>query len=196
MSRWGVFLDRDGVLNEDAGLISRPEDLRLLPGVPQALRRLKEAGALLIVVTNQPVVARGLVDEAGLEKIHRRLEELLARRGARLDALLYCPHHPETRHPEAQDPRYRRECACRKPKTGMLQEAAERFGLSLPDSFLVGDRTADVQTARNAGCRAVLVQTGMAGKDGLFPEARPDATVADLPQAADWIVRQRPAVPS
>ena len=113
-----------------------------------------------------------------------------------MDALFYCPHHPETHHPEARDPRYRRECDCRKPKIGMIQDAIGRFDINLPDSFLIGDRTLDIQTARNAGCRAVLVRTGMAGKDGQFPDVRPDASVANLPEAADWILSNRSAAHS
>ncbi|MFH1724577.1 MAG: HAD family hydrolase [Elusimicrobiota bacterium] len=189
--KWAIFLDRDGTISGDAGLVSVPEQLRLLPGAGAALRRLREAGALLIVVTNQPVVARDLVDEEGLGRIHRRLEELLAGEGASLDAIYYCPHHPETHHPEAADPRYRRVCGCRKPKPGMLLAAAERFGVDLARSFMVGDSTRDVGAARAAGCRAVLVRTGSGGADGTCPDARPDATVDDLAGAADWILRNR-----
>lgn len=190
MTHWAVFLDRDGVLNEEAGLVSSPEGLRLMSGAADAVRRLKEAGAVVVVTTNQPVVARGLVDEAGLSLIHKRLEEALAEGGASLDAVLYCPHHPEPGHPEAADPRYRRDCACRKPKTGMLLEAARRFGIDIKHSFMVGDSTRDVQTAKNAGCKAILVRTGIGGKDGKFA-AEPDVVCDDIASAADWILAHR-----
>jgi len=189
---WAVFLDRDGVLNDEIGLVSKPEDLRLLPGSAAAVRRLKDAGAVVVVVTNQPVVARGLVTEDGLRAIHRRLEELLAAQGAVLDAIYYCPHHPETHHPEAKDPRYRRDCDCRKPKPGMILEAARRFGADLKTSFLVGDSTRDIEAGRAAGVRSVLVRTGLGGKD------RPGDGPADhicggLSEAADWVLAQAKA---
>ncbi len=185
--KWAAFLDRDGVLTDDLGLVSRPEDLRLLPGAAEAVRRLREAGALVVLATNQPVVARGLVDEEGLGRIHERLKALLKEGGAELDALYYCPHHPETHHPEASDPRYRRDCDCRKPKTGMLGAAARRLGIDISRSYFIGDSTRDIQTARNAGCRAVLVRTGNAGKDGRFP-AKPDSICDDVLRAAEWVI--------
>ena len=100
--QWAVFLDRDGTLNEDVGLVSRVEQLQLIPGVAKALRSLKDAGALLLLITNQPVVARNLVTEEELIVIHDRLQELLTAEGAELDGIFYCPHHPETHHPDQQ----------------------------------------------------------------------------------------------
>jgi len=191
--RWAVFLDRDGTLNEEVGLVSRPEQLVLLPGAGRALTALRAAGAVLVVATNQPVVARGLIDEEGLAGIHQRLRELLAEEGVSLDAIYYCPHHPEKGHAEAQDPRYRRDCDCRKPKPGMILSGAERFGIDLARSFFVGDSTRDIAAARAAGCRPVLLRTGFAGRDGKCPEARPDADVADIAAAADWILGQAEA---
>jgi len=188
---WAVFLDRDGTLNEYVGLVSRPEQLRLIAGVGDALKRLKEAGAVLLLVTNQPVVGRELVDEGGLTAIHARLQELLAARGVNLDGVFYCPHHPETHHPEASNPRYRRECDCRKPKPGMLIEAAEQFGVDLKSSYMVGDSTRDVGAALAAGCIPVLVRTGSGGTDGVCPDARPAIVVNDLDAAADWILDHR-----
>lgn len=193
MSSWAVFLDRDGTINEDVGLVSRPEQLRLIAGVGEALRQLHSAGALLVLVTNQPVVARAIVDEAGLAAIHERLQALLAAEGVRLDGIFYCPHHPETHHPEAADPRYRRECNCRKPKPGMLLDAAGRLGIDLASSYMVGDSTRDIGAARAAGCSAVLVKTGCGGTDSICPDAKADAEVADISAAAKWILARRPA---
>src|SRR5207247_1531065 len=112
--RWAAFLDRDGTLIDEGGFLTKPEGLRLIAGAPRAVKLLREAGALVIVATNQPAVARGLVDEAGLARIHDRLKTLFAVEGAPLDEIYYCPHHPETNHPEANDPRYRKDCECRK----------------------------------------------------------------------------------
>lgn len=185
MKRWAAFLDRDGTLIEEVGHLSAAEQLRVLPGAPEAVKRLNDAGATVVIVTNQPVVARGLIDEETLQHIHAELAARFADKGARFDAVYYCPHHPERRSEGEQ--RYRIDCECRKPKPGMVLEAARRFGIDLGASFLVGDTTRDMLTARNAGCRGVLVKTGYAGRDGLF-NARPDAACDDVGAAVDWIL--------
>ena len=190
--RWAAFLDRDGTIIDQGGFLTRAEDLRLFPGAAGAVKRLREAGGLVIVVTNQPAVARGLIDEPALARIHERLKGLFAEQGAPLDEVYYCPHHPETHHPEANDPRYRRECECRKPKTGMLRRAADDFGIDIARSFMVGDSTRDIMTARNAGCAAVLVKTGAGGKDAKF-DVRPDFFCDDIVAAAEWIAAKAAA---
>jgi D-glycero-D-manno-heptose 1,7-bisphosphate phosphatase len=151
--RCALFLDRDGVLIEEAPYISSPEQVRLLPGVGEAVARVNRAGVPVIVVTNQSGIARGLFTEADLHAIHRRLDELLARWGAHIDRYYYCPHHPEMGPPE-----YRRACTCRKPAPGMLLQAAQDFGLDLTKSFLVGDRLTDAQAGMAAGCRTILLR--------------------------------------
>ncbi len=186
---WAVFLDRDGVINEENGHISRPEDLRVYPGAGLVVKRLREAGALVVVVTNQSAVARGFTDEQGLARIHDRLKKVLSEQGAEPHAIYYCPHHPETNHPAPSDSKYRIDCDCRKPKPGLLIKAAADLSIDLPRSFMIGDTTKDLQTARNAGCKAVLVRTGYAGKDGGY-DVRPDAECADLAAAADWVLSQ------
>jgi len=191
ISPWAVFLDRDGTLNEHVGLVSEPDQLELISGVAAGLRRLHEAGAQLVLVTNQPVIARELTDESGLQRIHDRLQQLLVDEGVRLDAIYYCPHHPETHHPEANNPEYRRECDCRKPKPGMIRQAAADLGLDLARSCMVGDSTRDIAAARAAGCAAVLVRTGSAGEDGVCEGVEPDAVVDDVSAAADWILKNR-----
>jgi len=193
MVMWAVFLDRDGTINEHVGLVSRPEQLQLIPGAAAALKRLKAAGAKLLLITNQPVVARELIDEAGLQLIHDQLQELLANEGVSLDAIFYCPHHPETHHPEASNPHYRRECNCRKPKPGMILEAAEKFGVDMAASYFVGDSTRDIAAAAAAGCIPLLVKTGSGGTDGACPEAEPEAVLEDLAEAAQWILDHRMA---
>ena len=190
---WAVFLDRDGTINESVGLVARPDQLRLIPGAAAALKQLKDAGALLLLVTNQPVVAREMIDEAGLKLIHDRLQELLAEQGVALDGIFYCPHHPETHHPEASNPRYRRDCECRKPKPGMILAAAEKFSVDIESSYLVGDSTRDIAAALAAGCIPLLVKTGSGGADGTCPDAEPEAVLDDLAGAARWIMDHRMA---
>jgi mannose-1-phosphate guanylyltransferase / phosphomannomutase len=178
----GVFLDRDGVINEEVDLLCRGDQLSLIDGSAEAIRRLNEADLRVIVVTNQPVVARGLCTEQDVERIHGKLERMLADRGARVDAFYFCPHHEN-----ANLPQYRTVCECRKPNIGMLTKAAERFGLDLGRSYMVGDRTVDIQAGANAGCVTILVKTGYGGTDGKCP-VMPMFTCVNLAAAADIIL--------
>lgn len=154
-----VFLDRDGVLNLHRGFLRNPEDLVLLDGVPEAVRRINRSGYLAILATNQPVVARGEVTLEGLRKIHDRLETLLGQGGAYLDAIYVCPHHPDRGFPgEAAELKI--DCACRKPKPGMLLKAAEDYSIDLARSWMVGDSWRDIQAGIRAGCKTALVGGG------------------------------------
>lgn len=185
-----VFLDRDGTLVEEVGGhgISSPEQLRLLPGAAEAVRRLNHAGVRAVVVSNQAVVAKGLCTETDLRLIHNKLESLLGRAEAFLDRTYYCPHHPDKGFP-GERPELKLDCACRKPKTGLIQQAVQDLNIDLRQSWLVGDSTVDIQTARNAGLRAVLVRTGYGGQDGRYP-AQPDFTFDSLALAVEFILRQ------
>jgi D-glycero-D-manno-heptose 1,7-bisphosphate phosphatase len=197
-----VFLDRDGVLVEDRGLVVRASQLRVLAGVPQALARLKDAGFRLVLVSNQAVVARGLLTEQDLQAIHGELGRMLQSAGApALDAVCCCPHHPE-----ADVAAYRIACQCRKPRPGLLLRAAAEHALDLPRSFLVGDRMTDVAAGRAAGCRTVLVRSSatdgpaIVTADPLDPALQPDCECDGLTAAADWILAAslrdcRPAEP-
>ncbi|HJW35029.1 MAG TPA: HAD family hydrolase [Actinomycetes bacterium] len=158
MTRPAVFLDRDGTLVEEVPYLHDPERVALLPGAG-SLAGLAEAGYALVVVTNQAGVARGLYDEAAVEAVHRRMAELLAAAGVRLDAVLHCPHHPQ-----GSVPGYARACRCRKPGPGMLEEAAERLGLGLDlaASFMIGNHPTDVGAAVAAGVTPLFVTTGRA----------------------------------
>ncbi|HLJ62028.1 MAG TPA: HAD family hydrolase [bacterium] len=180
--RRAVFLDRDGVLIADAHHLRSVDQLRVLPGVPEALVRLRAAGWVLIVATNQSVVARGWVSEEELRHVHRVLLAMLRERGASLDAIYYCPHHPE-----GAVPAYRVVCECRKPNPGMLLRAAAELGLDLSASVMVGDAASDVETGRRAGCRTVLVRAD-AAETGAGGTPAPDYIAADLDAAAAWIV--------
>ncbi|MBS1841111.1 MAG: HAD family hydrolase [Acidobacteria bacterium] len=150
MSTRAVFLDRDGVINRKAPegqYITRWEEMELLPGVVHAIQQFGKAGFKIVVVTNQRCVAKGLLTPAELEELHRRLTELLASHGAVIDAIYYCPH-------EKSD-----GCSCRKPAPGMLLVAAREHGISLKESWMVGDSPSDLQAGKSAGCKTALVTT-------------------------------------
>lgn len=188
-----IFLDRDGVLIEDVHLLTKPNDIKILDGVPQALRRLQEAGFRLIVTSNQPVVARGMVTEQEVKVINAEIEHLLEQAGApRMDGFYFCPHHPN-----ATLPAYRIACECRKPQPGLLLRAASEHYLSLSSSFVVGDRITDIIAGAKVGCRTVLVQTGkhlaspIETVESLDESIRPDHVCADLKAATEWILRIR-----
>ena len=174
------FLDRDGTLTMDSGFVKSPEELRLIPGVPEALARLHREGARLIVVTNQSGVGRGFFSLRDLEAIHGRLRDLLAREGVTLEAIYFCPHHPSE------------DCPCRKPRRGMVDRAVSERQVNLSRAYLVGDQARDIELAHQADVRSVLVTTGPAGRQPLA-ELRsrgiePDRTAASLAEAVDWIL--------
>ncbi len=178
-----VFLDRDGTLNVDPGYLNHPEKLELIPGVPEALRKLKEAGYWLVVVSNQSGVGRGLIPLEMLPRIHDRMDEILRPQGAAIDEFSLCIHHPDA------------GCECRKPKPGLLLQAARRLGIDLSQSFMVGDKPVDVEAGRGAGVRGcVVVRTG----EGKGTEAelshsgtlKADHVADDLLTASQWIIAQ------
>ena len=186
-----VFLDRDGVLIEDVDLLTRADQLRLLPGVPEALRALIDAGFRLIVVSNQPVVSRGLVSEEDVERIHAELQQrLLAAGSPAMEKFYFCPHHPN-----ATLPHYRVVCDCRKPRPGLFLQAARELEVDLRSSFAIGDRITDIIAGARAGCRTLLVQTGkhlehpIETNEPLVATLQPDHTCADLAAAAEWILK-------
>jgi len=183
-TRVGVFLDRDGVIVEQVDHLRRVEDLRLLPGSAEAIARLNRAGIPVVVVTNQAAIAMDYLTVDGLLEIHRRLREELAKHEARWDALYFCPHHPEASLPEL-----RADCLCRKPGTAMLEKGRDDLGIDLSRSYVVGDMTADILAGQRAGCRTVLVDTGLAGIDGRY-EVVPDLRVPDLAAAVDAILKE------
>jgi D,D-heptose 1,7-bisphosphate phosphatase len=178
-----VFLDRDGTLIRDVGYLQRLEQLEILPGVPSALRLLQRHGLKLVVVSNQSAVARGWLSEVDLRKIHAALSAELARRGVRLDGIYYCPHHPT----EGKGT-YRVDCHCRKPDVGMIERAAADLGVNPTESYVVGDQVTDVELAKRIGATAVFVGGNRAAIAGA---AAPAVAVADLGQAAEWIIEHR-----
>jgi D-glycero-D-manno-heptose 1,7-bisphosphate phosphatase len=156
-SRPAVFLDRDGTLVEEVTYLHDPELVRLVPGARAALRALAAAGFALAVITNQAGVAKGYYDEDAVQRVHRRLRELLAAGGVALDGIWYCPHHPD-----GAVAALARSCRCRKPGPGMLEAAAAELGLDLAASYLIGNHPTDVGAARAAGATPLFVATGHA----------------------------------
>lgn len=153
-----IFLDRDGTINKYVGFLRKEEEFELLPGVADAVRKINQSGFLAIVVTNQPVIARGEVTFEGLDTIHNKMETLLGKEGAYLDAIYFCPHHPHKGY-EGEVAELKIECDCRKPKPGMLIKAAEDFNINLSQSFMVGDGENDIKAGKAAGCKTVLLNT-------------------------------------
>lgn len=179
MSHRAVFLDRDNTIIADPGYISHPSQLSLLPGAAHALALLRQMGYLLVVVTNQSGVARGILTERELETIHQRLRALLADEGLDLDAIYYCPHHPEGTVEE-----YARESSLRKPSPGMLLLAAEELDIDRMRSWMIGDSYRDIAAGHRAGCRTILIEAPGEPRSRPPGAPEPDRRAADLREAA------------
>jgi heptosyltransferase-2 len=173
-----VFLDRDGTINEDVGYLNSPDGLKLIPGAAQAIRHINEHHLKAVILTNQSGVARGYYSEEKLKEIHLRLEQLLTQEGARLDGIYYCVHHPDE------------GCDCRKPSLGMLGAASRDLSINLSHSYVVGDKLTDIQLARNAGAKGILVLTGH-GQDQVaqLNSSQPAFVARDLSEAVQWIIK-------
>ena len=151
-----IFLDRDGIINKYIDFLSCIDDFELIDGVATAIRKINASGDLCIVVTNQPVIARGELTLEGLNEIHNKMETLLGNEGAYVDDIFYCPHHPDKGFP-GEIARYKCDCMCRKPNPGMLFAAAEKYNIDLSESWMVGDSVTDVLAGKNAGCKTCYV---------------------------------------
>ena len=182
-----IFLDRDGTMNVSKGFISKADDLELIPGTIDAIKAINKSGALAIVITNQPVIARGECSFEELHNIHNKLKTLLGEKGAFVDDIFYCPHHPDKGF-EGEVPELKFDCECRKPKTGMIEEAVKKYNIDLSKSYMVGDSTMDLETARNAGIKSVLVNTGFAGNDGKYDRSC-DIEADNLLDAVEKIIK-------
>lgn len=189
--RRAIFIDRDGTLNEEVGYVCSLDEFRLYDFAAESVRLINEAGWLAIVVTSQAGVARGMFSEEFLAEVHNGMTAQLAREGARLDAIYYCPHHPT----DGELP-YRQVCDCRKPKPGMLHRAAEDFNLDLTECVVIGDRFRDFAMAQAVGGSSVLVLTGY-GKDEfeqdrtIWPQ-QPDCVAENLLEAVRWVLKTFP----
>lgn len=171
-----VFLDRDGTINEDTGYIGRPDEIILINGAAAAIKALNLEKIPVIVISNQSGVGRGLFTEKDVETVNLRLVELLNSHGARIDAFYYCPHHPDD------------NCECRKPGQGLIKKAALEHGITLENSYVVGDKTTDMGLAKGAGARKILVKTGMGRSELLKLKTPPDFVADDLSDAIAWIL--------
>ncbi len=184
MSERCVFLDRDNTIMEDPGYLTDPSAVKLLPGADLALQSLVRAGYRLVVVSNQSAIARGLLTEEGLERIHNELRRQLSDRGVRLDGIYYCPYHPEGTVEE-----YARESQDRKPNPGMLLRAAGELDVDLPNSWMIGDSARDVEAGQRAGCRTIRVRV-KGGEDQADEDSQADVTVRNLVDAARVILNE------
>lgn len=177
-----VFLDRDGTICEEVGYLNHLSRFRMFPFVAAALRRLNDSGYPVIIVSNQSGVARGYFPESLVQQVNQSMIQQFSEAGARVDAVYYCPHASSE------------NCPCRKPKTGMLECAAREHAIDLHRSFVVGDRYTDIELARNAHARGILVRTGYGEGEFAWHAAKwpapPDFVANDLTQAVDWILRQ------
>jgi D-glycero-D-manno-heptose 1,7-bisphosphate phosphatase len=174
-----VFLDRDGVINQNRDdYVKRWDEFAFLPGALDALRRLAQTPLLIIVVTNQSIINRGLASVQEVQDICRRMIEEIQNHGGRIDGVLMCPHRPDE------------GCNCRKPRPGLLLEAADRFHLDLPQSYLIGDAMSDVEAGLNAGCRVLMVKTGLCNRHD-SPLGLADVPIVhDLAEAVEWVIAQ------
>jgi D-glycero-D-manno-heptose 1,7-bisphosphate phosphatase len=180
-------MDRDGTVCDEVGYVNHVSRIRLLPRSAAAIRRAREAGFKTVVVTNQAGVARGYFTEDLVHRVHDRVREMLAAEGAVLDAIYYCPHHPD-----AGDGPYRKDCECRKPRPGMLLRARDELGIDPTRSYMIGDSIRDVEAGRRVGVTTILVLTGygrgeIEHRAARWP-ARPDHVAEDLLDAVEWIL--------
>jgi D,D-heptose 1,7-bisphosphate phosphatase len=185
MSRAAVFLDRDGTINLEKGLLTSATEIELLPGVGQAIKQLNNSGHLSICVTNQPIIARGDSTTINLSEIHKELETQLGKQGAFLDAIYYCPHHPD-RGFTGEIPELKIRCDCRKPEAGMIYKAVRDLSINLRTSWMIGDSTCDILAGKRAGLKTILLGTGNGGGDRKY-EAVPDFNFDTLIDAVNWI---------
>lgn len=180
--RRAVFLDRDGTLHVEKGYLCRIEDVEFYPGVFRAIRQLRNAGFLVVVVTNQSGVARGYFTITEVNLLHRHIQAFMKRQGAGIDAFYVCPHHPDGVPP------FRETCMCRKGNAGLLLQAAADFDIDLSASFMIGDKVSDMEAAKNAGCRSLLVLTGHGRQTLQRISAERLPAFSDLPGAVEYIL--------
>jgi histidinol-phosphate phosphatase family protein len=188
--RSAIFLDRDGTLIREVNHLISPEQVDLLPGVGVAVRRLNRDCTNAVVVTNQPVIARGEINIEELSQVHARFESRLGSEGAYIDGLYFCPHHPDKGFP-GEISELKGPCFCRKPQPGLIEQACRDLSIDRNNSWIVGDATTDIEAGRRAGIRTILLRTGYAGSDAKHA-VRPDYVCPDLPDAVEWILDGHP----
>ena len=182
-TRRAVFLDRDGTINVEKDYLYKVEDFEFISGVPEAIKKLKDAGFQVIVVSNQSGIARGYFDESDVEKLHQYIQTELATYGTSIDAFYFCPHHPDKGLGA-----YKVQCECRKGNPGMLLHAAREHDIDMKRSFMVGDKLADIEAGHRAGCQSLLVLTGYGEKTALKAAAEEVEKCPSLDFAAQLIL--------
>ena len=185
-----IFLDRDGVLNKNVRDLTNPKQFVMLEGVPEAVKQINKSGYLAVVVTNQPIIAKGFCTFRDLERIHEKMNALLSECGARIDAIYICPHHPEQGF-EGEVPELKTRCDCRKPEPGLLLKAAQELDIDLSNSWMVGDSPIDVEAGRRAGCRTILLAEGGgsgARQEAEFSDVELTLRCSDLREAVEKIL--------
>lgn len=192
MKRPAVFIDRDGTISEEVGYINHPSRFRLFPYTAAAIKLLNDQGWLAVVITNQAGVARGYFTESMIETVHENLLRELGEKGARVDAIYYCAHHPSV-----GEPPYRQECDCRKPKPGLVNRASKELSIALKQSWMIGDRYGDIELARNAGVRSALVLSGYGRGEWENQRSQwkqqPDLVAENLLEAVELILSSEPS---
>lgn len=179
MKKGGVFIDRDGVINHDPGNFYKIQDLKIFSGVVKAVGLLNKHNIPAVVVTNQGVVAKGLITEEGVIEIHNKIQTILSEKGAKIDKFYYCPHHPD-----GVVQKYSIICNCRKPATGMFEAAAKEFNLDFKKSYVIGDSFREIEVAKTLGCKSIAVECGAS----VFRNSTPDYRVKDLYEAVKLIL--------
>lgn len=164
IKRPAIFLDRDGVINKEVGDLRNVKDFVLLPGVARSIKKINQSNFYVVVVTNQPVIAKGFCKLEEVLRIHKKMETELSKGRAKLDGIYFCPHHPEKGF-EGENKKYKIHCVCRKPKLGMIRQAVKDLNIDLKKSFMIGDRTVDCQMSVRAGLKFIGVKTGYGLKD-------------------------------
>jgi D,D-heptose 1,7-bisphosphate phosphatase len=180
-----VFLDRDGTIVEDIGYMNSPEQIKFIPGAVEAIKMLNEAGYKVVVISNQAGVARGLITEDMLQTIDKTLHKWILNGGAHLDGMYYCPHHPE----HGVYP-YKQVCECRKPHPGLIKRAHRELDIDLSQSFMIGDKSSDIEAGKRAGTKTVFVLSGRGKEEQKKLKGKPDHIAQDLKQAVGWVLNQ------
>ena len=190
MNNRAIFLDRDGTIIEDIGYINSPQQIKFIPGAIEAIKTFNEAGFIVVVITNQAGVARGLVTEDMLQTIDKTMHKWLLHGGAHLDGIYYCPHHPE----HGVYP-YKQQCECRKPHPGLIKKAQKDFNIDLAQSYMIGDKATDIEAGKKAGTKTVFVLSGRGKEERANLKEPPDHISVDLAAAVDWIKKNEEASP-
>lgn len=194
MKRPAVFIDRDGTINEQMGYINDLSRFVILPGVPEAIRLLNQTGFLTIIISNQSGVGRGYFPVDLVHEVHAFLKASLRNKGATVDGIFFCPHYPHGEIPE-----YSRECDCRKPRTGLVEQALTRFQIDMARSYVIGDRCSDMELACRCNLKGILVKTGYGLGDIRYilpmKERKPDYIAEDMLDAVGWIIRDERRTP-